>query len=99
MIVKRTTWPMKPRDHFCKVLSTLYPPPGRIDEERIIDTLVASHRRGWLVTIPILFETFGQYRSNIRFVLLSAGLRCAGRASSRLRIQRPHRSKKYPYSV
>src|SRR5262245_2640032 len=95
MIVKWTTRPMKPGDHLCKVLSTLYPTPGRIDEERIIDTLVASHRPGGLVTVPICFETFGQYRSNILFVLLSAGLRCAGRASSRLRIQRAHRSKKY----
>jgi hypothetical protein len=99
MIVKRPSGAVKPGDHFREVLATLYPTTARIDEGRIIDTLVGSHRGSGLVTVPVFLETFGQCRSNFRFILFTAGLRSSGRSSTRLRIQRANHSKKHPYSV
>jgi hypothetical protein len=99
MIVKRPSGAVKPGDHFREVLATLYPTTARIDEDRIIDTLVWSHRGSGLVTVPVFLETFGQCRSNFRFILFTAGLRNSGRSSTRLRIQRAKQNKRHPYSL
>src|SRR5436190_21447340 len=99
MIVKRPSGAMKPGDHFREVLATLYPTTARIDEDRIIDTLIGGHRSSGLVTVPVFFETFGQCRSNFRFILMTARLRSFSRSSTRLCIQRANHRKKDPYSV
>jgi hypothetical protein len=90
---------MKPGNHFREVRTTLYPTTGRIDEDRIIDTLVRSQRGSGLVIVPVFLETFGQYRSNVRFVLFTPELWCSGRSSTRLRIQGANCSDKDPYSA
>ena len=95
VIVKRTSGTMKPGDHFREFLTTRYPTPACIDENRILDTLVGGHRRSRLVTVPVFLETVDQYRSNISLVLLTVklhGMHCtrSARRQSRPRNLQHH---------
>jgi hypothetical protein len=70
VVMKRTSRSMKPSNQLHEFLATLHPPASRVDEHRIIQTLIWREHIGGPVIVPTRFESKRSQVANRAFILL-----------------------------